>query len=255
MSEIAGAGRRRLGRGPRAVSIEPVAAGVHLVRGGFPKRVMNVYLLEDEGGVTLFDAGIRDMAEGLRAAAEPLGGIRRIVLGHAHEDHRGAAAALGAPVLCHTAEREYAVSENRPTDYFDLAKIEKAPMRAIMARMLHLWDGGPVPVDGTLEEGDEVAGFRVVHVPGHAPGMIALFREADRLALTTDCFYTLDPISYTSRYGPPRTPHPAFNRDTDEARESMRKVAALEPAAAWPGHADPLVGDVRAQLERAAAGG
>ena len=32
----------------------------------------------------------------------------------------------------------------------------------------------------------------------------------------------------------------------------MRKLAALEPRAAWPGHAEPLTGDVRAQLERAA---
>ena len=32
----------------------------------------------------------------------------------------------------------------------------------------------------------------------------------------------------------------------------MRKLAALEPAAAWPGHAKPVTGDVRAQLERAA---
>jgi hypothetical protein len=32
----------------------------------------------------------------------------------------------------------------------------------------------------------------------------------------------------------------------------MRKLASLEPATAWAGHAEPLVGDVRAQLERAA---
>ena len=45
----------------------------------------------------------------------------------------------------------------------------------------------------------------------------------------------------------------AFNEDTEQARASLRKLAALEPAAAWPGHLDPLTGDVRAQLERAAA--
>jgi hypothetical protein len=44
----------------------------------------------------------------------------------------------------------------------------------------------------------------------------------------------------------------AFNKDTELARASIRKLAALDPAAAWPGHADPLTGDVRAQLERAA---
>ena len=38
---------------------------------------------------------------------------------------------------------------------------------------------------------------------------------------------------------------------TEQAQASMRKLAALEPAAAWPGHAGPVTGDVRAQLEHA----
>jgi hypothetical protein len=48
-------------------------------------------------------------------------------------------------------------------------------------------------------------------------------------------------------------PHAAFNADTEQARASIRKLAALEPATAWAGHVDPLTGDVRAQLEQAAA--
>ena len=102
-----------------------------------------------------------------------------------------------------------------------------------------------------MEEGDDVSGFRVVHLPGHAPGQIGLFRERDRLALTTDCFYVIDPE--TSRKVPPGPPHEAFNESTEQARESIRKLAALDPSAAWPGHADALTGDVRAQLERAAS--
>ena len=47
-------------------------------------------------------------------------------------------------------------------------------------------------------------------------------------------------------------PHAAFNLDTEQARASIRKLAAMEPAAAWAGHAQPLTGDVRGQLERAA---
>ena len=43
------------------------------------------------------------------------------------------------------------------------------------------------------------------------------------------------------------------NPDPEQTRASIRKIAALEPATAWPGHAEPLTGDVRAQLERAAA--
>jgi hydroxyacylglutathione hydrolase len=119
-----------------------------------------------------------------------------------------------------------------------------------MPRLLKIWDGGPVKIEGTVAEGDDVAGFEVVHIPGHAPGQIALWRKSDRLALVSDCFYTLD--INTGRKGHPRVPHEAFNQDTEQARASIRKLAALEPAAAWPGHADPITGDVRAQLERAA---
>ena len=111
-------------------------------------------------------------------------------------------------------------------------------------------EGEPSLAGEAVEEGDEVAGFRVVHLPGRAPGLIGLWRESDRLALVSDCFYTLDP--QTGIHGRPRVPHRAFNQDTEQARASIRKLAALEPAAAWPGHADPLTGDVRKQLERAA---
>ena len=51
----------------------------------------------------------------------------------------------------------------------------------------------------------------------------------------------------------PRVPLHGFNHDTEQARASIRKLAELAPAAAWPGHAEPLTGDVAAQLEQAAA--
>jgi hydroxyacylglutathione hydrolase len=51
----------------------------------------------------------------------------------------------------------------------------------------------------------------------------------------------------------PIVAHEAFNLDTDAARASMRKLAALDPAVCWPGHLGPLTGDVRGALERAAS--
>jgi steroid delta-isomerase-like uncharacterized protein len=241
--------RTRMARRVAGGEAERVADGVWLVRGGFPMKTMNVYLIEDEGGVTVFDAGIRSMVPALAAAAAGLGGIRRVVLGHAHADHRGAAPGLGAPVYCHPADRADAEADGGE-HYFEFSKLSWFA-RPVFPHLLRAWDGGPVAIEGTVEEGEEVAGFRVVHLPGHAPGLIGLWREADRVALTSDCFYTLDP--QTGRKGGPRVPHGAFNQDTEQARASMRKLAEMEPAAAWPGHADPVVGDVRSALEHAAA--
>jgi glyoxylase-like metal-dependent hydrolase (beta-lactamase superfamily II)/predicted ester cyclase len=230
--------------------LERVADGAWLLRGGVP-RTMNVFLLEDEGGgVTLFDAGIRSMTHALAEAAAPLGGINRIVLGHADADHRGAAPGLHVPVYCHPADRDAAESPG-PLRAYHRLDLLGIPARYVYRHLMTFWDGGPVRIDGTVEEGDDVSGFRVVHLPGHAPGLIGLFRDSDRLALTTDCFYVIDPE--TSMKRPPGPPHEAFNENTEQARESIRKLAALDPSAAWPGHADALTGDVRAQLERAAA--
>jgi hydroxyacylglutathione hydrolase len=225
-----------------------VAEGVWVVQGQ-PGRC-NVYLLEDEGGVTLFDAGGRTMVRAVASAGAKLGGIRRIILGHGHTDHRGTAPSLGAPVLCHPDEVEDAEGSGGFRYWpADLAGLPLG-MRQLH-KLLHryAWDGGPVQISGTVREGDEIAGFRVIDLPGHAPGLIGLWRESDRLALSSDCFYTID---MWGRNCAPQLPMATYNFDTEQARASVRKLAALEPAAAWPGHADPVTGDVRSALERVA---
>jgi hydroxyacylglutathione hydrolase len=243
--------RTRVTAGLLAGEAALVAEGVWVVQGQ-PGRC-NVYLIEDDGGVTLFDAGARTMTRAVASAGARLGGIRRVVLGHGHTDHRGVAPALGVPVLCHPAEVEDAEGSGGFRYWPEGLRGLPFPLRQAHRLMHRLaWDGGPVKISGTLEEGEEVAGFRVVHLPGHAPGMIALWRERDRLALSSDCFYTLD---MWGRDCPPRLPAALYNFDTEQARASMRKLAALEPAAAWPGHAKPVTGDVRAALERAADAG
>jgi steroid delta-isomerase-like uncharacterized protein len=229
---------------------ERIADGVWIVRGGFPTRIMNVFLIEDGGGVTVFDAGIEAMGSAVAAAAARLGGIKRVVLGHADCDHRGSAPALNAPVYCHPAERAAAESDAPTRDYWDLQKLDLHG-RLLLTRMFPSWDGGAVRIAGTVQEGDEVAGFGVVDLPGHAPGLIGLFRESDRLALVSDCFYTLDP--QTGRKVRPRLPHPAFDVDVEQARASIRKLGELHPSAAWAGHTEPVTGDVSTQLLQVAS--
>ena len=234
----------RLGAGEAQL----VAEGVWVVQGQ-PGRC-NVYLIEEDGGVTLFDAGARTMTRAVARAGARLGGIRRVVLGHGHTDHRGTAPALDAPVLCHPDEVQDAEGSGGFRYWPDGLVGLPTPLRQAH-RLLHryAWDGGPVKISDTVSEGDEIAGFRVIDLPGHAPGMIGLWRESDRLALSSDCFYTLD---MWGRNSEPRLPTALYNFDTEQARASIRKLAALEPAAAWPGHAKPVTGDVRGQLERAA---
>ena len=195
------------------------------------------------------------MRKAARAAGEELGGVKRVVLGHAHADHRGTAPYMGVPVFCHPDEVADAESDAAIAPYLDLSQLPVAPVRWIYPLLLRRWDGGAVKIDGTVAEGDEVAGFEVVHFPGHAPGLIGLWRESDRVALVTDVVYLVD----SARLGKPlpegeaSVPHPAWAWDHAQAKESVRKLAALDPAVVGAGHDEPLRGEnLRETLERAA---
>jgi glyoxylase-like metal-dependent hydrolase (beta-lactamase superfamily II) len=120
--------------------------------------------------------------------------------------------------------------------------------------LLRRWDGGAVEIAGTVAEGDQVAGFEVIHFPGHAPGLIGLWRESDRMALVSDVVYLVDSARLKPLpHGEASVPHPAWAWDHAQAKESVRKLAALEPRIVGAGHEQPLVGeDLRPVLERAA---
>jgi hydroxyacylglutathione hydrolase len=235
------------------MGLERVADGVWLLRGDF-RGAMNVYFLEDGDGVVQFDAGTKGMSRAVRKAGEQLGGIKRVVLGHAHADHRGSAPYVGAPVFCHADEVVEAESDAVFWPYLDLSQLPVAPVRWIYPWLLRRWDGGAVKIAGTVAEGDEVAGFRVVHFPGHAPGLIGLWRESDRVALVSDVVYLIDSGRLKALpAGEASVPHPAWGWDHRQAKESVRKLAALEPRVVGAGHDRPLRGEnLRETLERAA---
>ncbi len=75
------------------------------------------------------------------------------------------------------------------------------------------------------------------------------------MALVSDTIYLLD----STRMGKPlpegeaSVPHPAWGWDHAKAKESVRKLAALEPKVVGTGHNEPLRGEnLRPTLERAA---
>ena len=232
---------------------EKLAEGVWRHAGDL-RRSMNVYFLaEPDGGVTIFDAGTVGMTEGVREAASRIGPIRRIVLGHGHPDHRGVAPGMGVPVLCHPDEVADAEGDGG-MHYFRLDDIPKRLPRVAYPILLKRWDGGPVKISDTVAEGDEVAGFTVKHFPGHAPGLIGLWRESDRLALVSDTIYMADSMTFRAQ-DVPDVPHPVWNPDQEAAIASCRKLAALEPRTVAAGHEAPLVGEphqLRVLLEQAA---
>ena len=230
--------------------LEPIAPQVWLLRGGLTK-VMNAYLIEDGGQVVVFDTGEKGMAKAIAAAAERLGGISRVVLGHGDTDHRGSAPALSrlAPVHCHPdAVAQAQGSGGR--DYWHMEKLP--PAIRLLHRFTHrfIWDGGPVRISGTVTAGERIAGFEVVELAGHAPGQIGLWRESDRVALVSDTVYL---TTMAGRPTAAHVPNEAYNLDTAAALESIRRLAALRPRIVGVGHLGPMTGPgVVAELEAAA---
>src|SRR3954466_14725482 len=220
-------------REPKVPRLEPVAPTLAIL-GRAALRRMNVYLLEDEDGVVVFDAGEKGMAPAIAAAAARMGGITRVVLGHSATGHRGSAPRLAkvAPVLCHPdAVAEAEGSGGR--SYWDFSKLPQ-PVRTLH-RLLHrfVWDGGPVTISGTVAAGDRVAGFEVVELAGHAPGQIGLWRASDRVALASDTVYL---TTMSGRPADAHVPHEAYNLDAAQAREAIRRLAALRPRIVAVGH-------------------
>lgn len=200
--------------------------------GGFPRYAINQYLLGNErDGFVLLDAGTRWAARWLR---RQLAG-RRVVahaLTHVHPDHQGASRAvceaLGVPLWC----------GERGVEDMERGSVEKQLPPHPIPRGFHwVWTGPPHPVDRVLCEGDEVAGFRVLETPGHAPSHLSFWREADGVLICGDVVAN----QWLFRDSPYLTePTEIYTPDPPRNRESARRLAALNPRIVCFGHGPPL---------------
>jgi hydroxyacylglutathione hydrolase len=199
----------------------------------FPAPTINCYLAED----VLIDAG--RTWDRRRIFAELEGReISMLALTHVHPDHQGVAKdvceARGIPLACHAGDVD-AMEGRRP--------VQEASADNPVNRMIaSIWQGPPYKVERVLEEGDEVAGFRVVHAPGHSRGHVLFFRESDRVVICGDVIRNM---SYATGLPGIKEPPPLFTYDMEENRRSIRRLAELEPSLILPGHG-PAVTDMGA---------
>jgi glyoxylase-like metal-dependent hydrolase (beta-lactamase superfamily II) len=192
---------------------------------GFPPHAINAFLVDD----VLFDCRTRWAT---RQILRQLDGHRvsMLALTHAHPDHWGAAPAICAeralPLACHEADAGV-VAGSGP------AAQDGWMFRA--ARVI--WEGGSCEHVQSLREGDSVAGFRVVHTPGHTQGHVIYFRESDRVAVIGDLFNTMAMWTRRKRLS---EPPPHVSVDPEENRRSILKLLELRPSLMLPGHGPPL---------------
>ena len=143
------------------------------------------------------------------------------------------------PVWCGARDREAA-----ETGRVVLAPAFRRPRLTALVDATAGFEGAPVA--RTLAEGDSLAaGFTVLDTPGHSPGHVSFWREADRTLICGDVFFNMHLL--TTIPGLRQPPH-LFTTDPAENRRSERKLAALEPTTAGFGHGPVLRDDAAQRL-------
>jgi glyoxylase-like metal-dependent hydrolase (beta-lactamase superfamily II) len=214
-----------------------VVPGVHAIDAVGAK----VLLLVDER-LTLIDAGGPGSAGRILGYLFGLGRrpdeVERIVLTHAHIDHVGALPELlnatGAELCAHEAEAPR-LAGDEPAPPLPNPLLDRALRPVVRTR--------PVRVDRVLRDGDELpvlGGMRVVHVPGHTRGSIALHLTKLRTLIVGDALQV--------RRGQLTLPSRFFTEDMSQAQRSIARLAELDVDALLFSHYRARRGRMRWEL-------
>ena len=208
-----------------------------------------VTVLVEGDDVILVDAGLRGSSglikRGLKSLALCRRQIRCVVVTHAHPDHSGGLGELvsgsNITVAAHQLEADIitgAVPPLSPLQNRLLATIAQPVMATLM--------GSPIPVDSRLEDGDGIpfrTDVRVVHVPGHTEGSIALYLPEKRTVIVGDALQ----YKFAWRLSPPAA---GVTRRPGAAMQSLEKLLDLDFDKICFSHFPPMRTESRAALRR-----
>ena len=219
-----------------------IAPSLHRLGNG----LVNTYLIEEAGAVTIVDAGVpgywADLPAELAAMGRTLDDVRAIVLTHGHSDHIGFAERmrheLGTVVNVHELDAALARGEV-PNPARGLGPVRLRPLLGFL--VYSALRGGlrnhPLGEVATFGDGatlDVPGSPRVVLVPGHTPGSAALHVPSHDVLFVGDAFATR--AVTTGEEGPRIAP---FTADAGEAVRSLDRLAGIEARLVLPGHGQP----------------
>jgi glyoxylase-like metal-dependent hydrolase (beta-lactamase superfamily II) len=222
---------------------------------------VNWYLVEDQGRVTLVDAGVPGYWDQVEPALSGIGrtldDVAAVVLTHAHADHIGFASRLherGVPVYVHQQDVELLATGKEPKRERGLLPyLRHGTAWAMLGHLVR--NGGLRPgrfSDPVVMEAGtplDVPGRPVpIHTPGHTDGHCALHFEQHRTLFAGDLICTWNPL--TGRRAPQLLPA-AFAKSSAECLESLTRIEALDVDLLLPGHGEPWTEGTAAAVARA----
>ncbi len=187
----------------------------------------NSYLVFRGDDVIVVDTGTPGNGDKILKEVASLGGrVKAVILTHYHLDHAGSLKeikdATGAEVYVHEADAPYVSGKERPP------LPPTAPADAARAYSHYR----PVQPDHIVKEGDAIFGFKVLHVPGHTPGSMALY----------DGRFLFSGDNLNFREGKVQGTPAAFDWNREKAAASVKRLASLSFDVLLPGHGNPVVG-------------
>lgn len=229
----------------------------------YTNQIVNIIMIGyPDGNWVLVDAGMPKSGDEILEIAEKRFGNanppQAIILTHGHFDHVGSIVYLlskwKCPVFAHPLEFPFLTGKQA------YPEPDTSVEGGLLAKISSFYPVEPVDIKEYLQPlqstGDipALSDWKWIHVPGHTPGQIALFRESDRLLISADAFVT---VKQDSMYrvlvqkkevcGPPVY----LTTDWDAAFESLKKLAALNPETVISGHGTAMQGsELREGLER-----
>ncbi|SDI84820.1 MBL fold metallo-hydrolase [Natribacillus halophilus] len=238
--------------------LEQVTTDVHCLT----IKIVNVCFIGDVTSEwVLIDAGMPNSKNELTGALEKefnnYQPPQAIILTHGHFDHVGAVAELAAewqvPVYAHPREMPFLTGQQdypEPDTSVEGGMVAKSS-RAFPNEAIQLGSAvQELPANGEVPFLSE---WQWLHVPGHSPGQVALFRESDRILLSADAVITVKQDELNKVYnqtqelqGPPRY----LTTDWQAAKTSAEKLYHLQPEIIVPGHGVPMFGrELHTQFE------
>ena len=219
------------------MAIKQVVPGLYQISLG----IVNAYLFDDEGDLTLVDTGTAGSAEKILAAAGELGrrpqDIRRILVTHLHADHTGSLAELkartGAQVYMHPADAELVRQgiASRPCVAAP-GLIKGIFVRASMREVARV---EPVETDVAITDGQELpiaGGLRTIAAAGHTAGQVMfLWPRHGGVLIAGD----------TASHFFGRLDYPMLFEDMAQGLHDLQKLATLDFHVAVFSHGRPIL--------------